>query len=92
MIIVDEPVWVRNGRYFAHLSSDTSFEELHQFAAGIGLKRYRFHRDHYDLPAELYGTVLERGAVMLDSRQLLSRLRAAGLRRKPARVKRRLAS
>lgn len=32
-----------------HLVSDVSFEELHAFAASVGLKRIWFQRDHYDI-------------------------------------------
>ena len=30
--------------------SDADFEELHAFAARLGIPRRGFHGDHYDLP------------------------------------------
>ena len=33
MILVDKPLWPAHGRHFAHLVSDTSHQELHDFAA-----------------------------------------------------------
>ena len=33
------------------MAVDGSFEELHAFAAGLGIPRHRFQGDHYDLPA-----------------------------------------
>ena len=50
MILVDDPIWPAHGRRFAHLVSDSSYEELHRFAARLGLPDRAFHRDHYDLP------------------------------------------
>src|SRR5918999_935750 len=35
---------------WCHMATDGSFEELHAFAARIGLRRAWFQRDHYDLP------------------------------------------
>ena len=42
-------------RHWSHLVSDTSFEELHAFAARLGIPRRFFQGDHYDLPPHLRG-------------------------------------
>ena len=60
--------------------SDTSFEELHAFAELMEIPRRAFHGDHYDVPAHLRDAVLERGAVVVTSRELVTRLVGAGLR------------
>ena len=49
-------------RHWSHLVSDRSFEELHAFAAELGIPRRFFQGDHYDLPAHLRARALELGA------------------------------
>ena len=49
-------------KHWCHMVSDESFEELHAFAAAIGIPRERFQRDHYDLPPALRERALEHGA------------------------------
>lgn len=80
MILVDRPIWPGHGRLWSHLVSDASLEELHEFAAGVGLPRRGFQGDHYDVPEQLYETVVAAGAVPVSSRELVRRLREAGLR------------
>ena len=63
--------------------SDTSFEELHEFAASRGIPRRSFHGDHYDIPEEYRDDMVRAGAEEVGSRELLRRLRAAGLRLTP---------
>ena len=82
MILVDDAIWPFRGRRFAHLVSDSSYEELHDFAARLGLPDRAFHRDHYDLPAELRDAAIVLGADPVPSRELVRRLQAAGLRRR----------
>ena len=43
--------------------SDESFEELHRFAASLGIPQRGFDRDHYDIPAERYAMVVDDGVV-----------------------------
>lgn len=81
MIIVDRPIWAAHGRRWSHLCSDESFDELHQFAATIGLPRRAFHRDHYDLPDARFEDAVAAGATIVSATELVRRLRAAGLRR-----------
>lgn len=80
-ILVDEPLWSWRGRRWAHLVSDRSYEELHEFAARLGIPRRAFQGDHYDVPTELRYEAIARGAHAVNSRELVIRLRGAGLRR-----------
>lgn len=83
-ILVDRPVWAHaGGRRFAHLVSDASRTELEAFVGRLVLARpLRFHGDHYDVPAEAWESVVAAGAEVVSSRELVRRLRAAGLRRR----------
>jgi hypothetical protein len=83
-ILVDEPLWWWRGRRWCHLVSDVSLDELHAFAADVGIPRRAFQGDHYDIPEDRRDDVLAAGAVPVPSRELLARLRAAGLRLSPA--------
>lgn len=80
-VLVDEAIWPWRGRRFAHLVSDTSYEELHDFARSLGLPPRAFHRDHYDVPADIRLEAIARGAEPVPARDLVRRLRRAGLRR-----------
>jgi Protein of unknown function (DUF4031) len=81
VILIDEARWRWRGRYWSHLVSDDSYDELHQFASQLGIPRRVFQGDHYDVPADYRDRAIELGAVPISSRQLVRRLRAAGLRR-----------
>jgi hypothetical protein len=81
-ILVDDAVWPFRGRRWAHLVSDASFDELHDFAARLGLPHRAFHRDHYDVPSELREEAISLGAEPVTARELVKRLQAAGLRRR----------
>jgi hypothetical protein len=83
-VLIDAPIWWHNGRRWAHLISDASYDELHAFAAVAGIPRRGFHADHYDVPEEWVEAVIASGAEPVSSRDLLRRLRASGLRVSPA--------
>lgn len=86
MILIDPPNAVGRGRLWSHLASDTSYDELHAFARDLDIPDRGFDRDHYDVPQEWYEVMLAAGATPVTSRELVSRLVAAGLRvRKPPR-------
>jgi Protein of unknown function (DUF4031) len=89
VILVDEACWPWQGRLWAHLVSDESYEELHAFASRLGVPRRSFQGDHYDVPSDYRQLALDLGAVAVSSRELLSRLRGAGLRMTPAARRRR---
>ena len=81
-LMIDPPAVPSRGRMWSHLASDESYEELHVFARELGIPERGFDRDHYDVPAEWYDAMLEAGAVPVSSRELVSRLIHAGLRRR----------
>jgi len=81
-IYIDPPVWPGHGHLWSHMISDRSYQELHDFAAGIGIPRRGFERDHYDVIAERYGVALAEGAHPVSSREIVALLTAAGLRRR----------
>jgi hypothetical protein len=88
-ILIDEPQWRRSDdARFAHLVSDTSFEELHAFVSALTLalgRPLRFHRDHYDVPAASWQQAVDAGARVVPTREIVRRLLAAGLRATSAR-------
>lgn len=80
-LYIDPPTWPGHGRMWSHLVSDVSFDELHAFAAGLGVPSRAFERDHYDLPSHRYEDAVRAGAVRVGSKELVRRLTEAGLRR-----------
>jgi hypothetical protein len=82
-ILVDDAIWPHRGRRWCHCVSDDDLDELHVFARRLDLPRRGFHGDHYDLPDEVRAVAVELGAVAVPSRELLRRLKAAGLRLSP---------
>jgi hypothetical protein len=80
-VLVDQAIWSWRGRRWAHMVSDVSYEELHVFAEALGIPRRAFQGDHYDVPEPHRQLALELGAIEVDARVLVRRLRAAGLRR-----------
>ena len=83
-ILIDQARWWHRDEKWCHLVSDTSYDELHEFAQGVGIPRRGFQGDHYDIPERYRQAMIEAGATEVDSRDLVRRLRAAGLRLSPA--------
>jgi hypothetical protein len=79
-ILVDRPIWPWRGQRWAHLVSDESYDELHEFAERLGVPRHVFQGDHYDIPDEIHDRAIELGAELVEGRVLARRLRQAGLR------------
>jgi hypothetical protein len=79
-IFVDECRWWHKERHWCHMVSDSSLDELHDFAARLNIPERGFHRDHYDLPETYREQAVALGAIEVTSRELLHRMRAAGLR------------
>ena len=81
-VYIDAPTWPGHGRLWSHLVSDVSYEELHDFAGGLGIPRRAFDRDHYDVVADRYAAAVAAGAVPASSREIVARLHRSGLRRR----------
>ena len=79
-VLVDEAIWPWRGGQWAHLVSDESIAELHDFAVRLGLRRMSFQGDHYDVTAQARVEAIAMGAEEVKGRDLIRRLRAAGLR------------
>ena len=82
MILIDPPLVPSRGRMWSHVASDTSYDELHVFARGLGIPERGFDRDHYDVPSDRYDDLIAAGAVPVSSRELVRRITAAGLRQR----------
>ena len=81
-LLVDECRWPWRGRRWCHLVSDEGLDELHAFAVRLGFPRRAFQGDHYDLHEDLRSAAVALGAIPVESRVLVRRLRDAGLRRR----------
>jgi hypothetical protein len=79
-IWIDPPAWPAHGRLWSHLVSDTSYDELHVFAAAQGIPRRGFEGDHYDVPQERYAALVAAGATPVDGREVVRILQRSGLR------------
>ncbi|MDQ4502461.1 DUF4031 domain-containing protein [Sinomonas sp. ASV322] len=79
-ILIDSPMWPAHGTVFAHLISDTSLTELHDFASGAEIPERAFDEDHYDVPERRHADLVRRGAIPVDGRTLARTLIASGLR------------
>jgi Protein of unknown function (DUF4031) len=73
-------------RHWCHMVSDAGFEELHAFAAQLGIPRPRFQGDHYDLPPHLRRQAVALGAREVGTRELTRRM--AGPRGERVRARR----
>ena len=82
-ILIDEARWWFRGRKWCHLVSDVSYDELLDFADVVGIPRRGFQGDHFDIPEEYRDQMIAAGATVVESRELVRRLRAAGLRLSP---------
>jgi hypothetical protein len=82
-ILIDEARWWWRGKKWCHLVSDSSYDELHDFADRTGIPRRgsrAITTTSRGVPAELIAA----GAEEVESRELVRRLRSAGLRLSPA--------
>ena len=80
MILIDPPLWPNHGTVWGHLVSDASLAELHTFARRAGIPERAFDRDHYDYPIARQEQLIALGAQLVSTRELITRLRASGLR------------
>jgi hypothetical protein len=81
-VYVDDSRIRWRGRRWSHLIGDST-EELHAFAATLGLERTWFHqrparpwKDHYDIPDVQRELAIARGARGITSREAAAMLRA----------------
>jgi hypothetical protein len=84
-VYVDDSRIRWRGGEWSHLIGDTT-EELHAFAAGLGLERARFHgrptrpwKDHYDIPEATRRLAIRQGARPITCREAAEILRAKRL-------------
>ena len=72
LVYVDNAFVERRGRQWCHLLADST-EELHEFAAAVGLSRQAFHRaariPHYDITAKQRLLMLSKGVQSITVRQ-----------------------
>lgn len=81
-IMIDDARVPAHDRHWCHLASDTSFDELHAFARLFDIPERGFDGDHYDVPSDRRNDLVDAGAEAVTSRELVHRLRQAGLRRR----------
>ncbi|MEU3145673.1 MULTISPECIES: DUF4031 domain-containing protein [unclassified Streptomyces] len=86
-VYIDPPAWPGHGCLWSHLVSDVSYDELHAFAAALGVPRRAFERDHYDIPQHRYADVVRAGALEVSSREVVRLLYGAGLRVRKSEVR-----
>ena len=79
-IWIDPPSWPAHGRLWSHLISDSSYQELHDFAGSAGIPDRGFDGDHFDVPEEMYAVLVAAGALPIEGRALARLLRDSGLR------------
>lgn len=79
-ILIDPPVWPAHATFWSHLVSDKNYDELHDFAARLGVPRRGFDLDHYDVPASLHERAISLGARPVRAKQVVRALQESGLR------------
>ena len=63
--------------------SDTSVDELKEFAAELGLPERGFQGDHFDVPDHMREIAIAAGAIEVTTREILKALYASGLLQPP---------
>ncbi len=78
-VYVDKPIFPRAAsknprKLYGHMVADT-FQELHEFAVKIGVKKHFFHRSktahHYDITSDQHLVAINNGAKLVDSREIV---------------------
>lgn len=88
-VYVDEAIWAWQGRKWCHLLAD-SIDELHRFAAALGLHRTSYQgppktsAPHYDLTSYEQRRAIALGARLCDRAAIVTVARRVRLRRQPA--------
>ena len=79
-VLIDQAIWPAHDMLWAHIVSDSSLDELHDFAARAGIPRRAFDHDHYDVPERKWDELVAMGAHPVGVREMVTRLRNSGLR------------
>src|SRR5215210_1715821 len=79
-------------KLWCHMASDASFDELHGFAARLGIARDRFQGDHYDLGPRQRARAVALGAEEVHTNELTVRMAGPRGDRARARHQRRLSA
>jgi hypothetical protein len=84
-VYVDDAVTLWRGQRWAHLMAD-SLDELHAFAARLGLHREKFQDKtsgaHYDVPSSVREDALRLGAIAISRHHDRAKMRAVIARAK----------
>lgn len=74
-IYVDNSKVAFKGREWCHMMADT-LQELHYFAAKMGVDPRLFHRSasypHYDITIQMRETMISHGAIIADRRTIIA--------------------
>jgi len=79
-VLIDSAMWPAHGMLWAHLVSDHSLTELHEFARLNEIPERSFDLDHYDVPDRRVADLIAAGATSVTSHELVKRLIHSGLR------------
>ena len=81
MIYIDNLKFYEYYGYAAHMISDVSIEDLHNFARENGIHRRFYHSSikhpHYDIIAENYNRAIKGGAKVVTSKEIIRILKNA---------------
>lgn len=78
-VYVDAPIWTKAAskqprKTYSHMVAD-SLQELHEFAAKIGIKKHFFHKhrvaSHYDITSDQQVVALSNGAQLVSSTDIV---------------------
>lgn len=83
-ILIDTAIWPWRDWLWCHMVSDTSIDELKAFAAELGIPERGFQGDHFDVPEHMRSVAISQGAIEVTSREILSALYKAGIRKRPS--------
>lgn len=71
MIYIDPPrFYAGKMKRYSHMMAD-DLQELHEFAATLGIGRHFFHRDHYDVNEHQFHAAIIYGAQVVRPRELI---------------------
>jgi len=84
-VYVDSRSWLWQGQNWGHLIGD-SLEELHEFAARLGLQSEWFQNStkfpHYDITLKMKSSALAAGAIQLKGRDFIEKARCIAITKK----------